>query len=405
MHGIARTNIKRSIFIPSLALLFVVIVTLFSFRSTVFAATLQDADLNSDGSINAFDLSILLTNYGKSASAGDVNKDSLVDIFDLSILLSNYGKTVGAASCANTNQHTPDGPDGMGGCWPGPSNTGPNAPENTMAQYTGPCTINAANTVIDSKVVNCSPVLVGSGATGLIIKNSYVKGGVIQENGSASFTIQDSYIDNAVNYPACSGGSCPAGKYACGDPNNATTDCGVGYKNFNIFRTEIVNTNRAAYCESTCTLENNYFHGTNLWPDVSNLAHASSVRNQQGLTLRHNSLGCDYQGPFPNDEIGCSADMSGYPDFAPIKNATIDSNLFLSNNIGAGFCVYGGGTNGKPFSNDSTNATYIKFLNNVFQRGANGKCGTWGPVTDYIPGRAGNEWTNNRYDNGTVITP
>jgi hypothetical protein len=274
-----------------------------------------------------------------------------------------------------------------------------------MSAYTGSCTVTAANVTIDSKVVNCAPLTVGANASGLMIKNTYLKGGVYSD-GTASFTIQDSFMDNALNYPACAAGSsCPAGKYACGDPNNATVDCGVNGSNFTILRTEIINTNRAAYCQSTCTIQDNYFHGTNLWPSSTNLAHASSVRNEQGLTLRHNALGCDYTGPFPNDELGCSADMSGYPDFKPIKNATIDSNLFLANNIGAGFCVYGGGTAGKPFSNDPTNATNIKFTNNIFQRGPNGQCGSYGPVTDFISGRSGNVWTNNKYDNGATVNP
>jgi hypothetical protein len=310
-----------------------------------------------------------------------------------------------SGSCAVSTLHVPDGPDGMGGCWPGPSNTGPNAPESSMSTYSGSCTVSAANVTIDSKIINCSPLNVGNAANNLIIKNSYLKGGVIS-NGTAPFTIQDSFIDNGVLRPACSGAtSCAAGYYACGDTNNGTVECGVGYKNYTIIRTEIINTNRAAYCESTCTIQDSYFHGTNLWPDQTNLAHASSVRNEQNLTLCHNALGCDYRGPFPNGEIGCSADMSGYPDFAPIKNDTIDSNLFLSNNVGAGFCVYGGGTSGKPSSGDPTNATNIVFQNNVFQRGANGKCGAYGAVTDFISGRTGNVWTNNKYDNGAVVSP
>jgi len=309
------------------------------------------------------------------------------------------------AGCA-TGTHIPGGSDGMGGCWPGPNNTGPNAAENTMSTYSGSCTVNSPNITIDSKVVNCSPLNVGSNASNLLIKNSYLHGGVIQTSGSASFTIQDSLINNAVQYNACtSPSSCSAGLYACGDPNNQTTECGVTGTHFTILRTEIINSNRAAYCEFTCTIQDSYFHGTNLWPDHTNLAHASSVRNEQYLTLRHNALGCDYTGPFNNDELGCSADMSGYPDFAPVKNATIDKNLFLSNNAGAGFCVYGGGTAGKPFSNDPTNATYIVFTSNVFQRGANGKCGTYGPVTDFISGRTGNVWTNNIYDNGAAVAP
>jgi hypothetical protein len=97
--------------------------------------------------------------------------------------------------------------------------------------------------------------------------------------------------------------------------------------------------------------------------------------------------------------------MSGYPDFAPINHNTLDRNLFMSNNIGNGFCVYGGGTSGKPYSNDPLNATYIVFTNNVFQRGANGQCGSYGPVTDFISGRTGNVWSGNKYDNGTVVNP
>lgn len=380
--------------------------------AVVTAASPLPGDVNGDNSVNISDIGALLAAYGQTASnlPADLDSSGTVNIQDLSIILINYGATgTGTVTCTGA-QHTPGGPDGMGGCWPGPDNTGPNAPESSMPAYTGSCTINTPSVTIDSKVINCSPVIVGTNAAGLIIKNSYVKGGVVQASGSASFTIQDSIIDNATNYPSCAsnGGSqtgCPAGKYACGDPNNATIDCGVGYKNFTILRTEIMNTNRAAYCENTCTIQDSYFHGTNLWPDETNLAHASSVRNEQFLTLRHNAIGCDYAGPFPNGELGCSADMSGYPDFAPIKNATIDKNLFLTNNIGTGFCAYGGGTSGKPFSTDPTNATNIKFTDNIFQRGANGKCGSYGPVTDFISGRTGNVWTNNNYDNGTVVNP
>lgn len=273
-----------------------------------------------------------------------------------------------------------------------------------MAAYSGSCTINSANVTIDSKVINCSPLNISSGASNVVIKNSYIMGGVINQS-TESFTIQDSLVDNGLSYPACSDGSCSAGTYACGDPNNATFDCGVGYKNFTILRTEIVNTNRAAYCESTCTIEDSYFHGTNLWPDVSDLAHASSVRAEQYLTLRHNSLGCDYTGPFPNGDIGCSADLTGYPDFAPIMHNTIDKNLFLANNIGNGYCAYGGGTLGKPYSSDPTNATYISFTNNIFQAGTNGKCGAYGAATDFIPGNTGNVWSNNKFDDGSDANP
>jgi len=264
-----------------------------------------------------------------------------------------------------------------------------------MATYTGPCTISTANVVIDSRVVNCDLVLT-SGAGGFVLKNSYLNGHVVQ-NGTAAFTVQDTLVDGGEQFPACSGGTCPAGKYAC-------TDCGMTGSNMTILRTEVINTNRAAWCENTCLIQDNYFHGTNLWPDVSNLAHASAMREEQNGTIRHNSLHCSYTGPFINNEIGCSADLTGYPDFAPIKNNTVDGNLFVAS-IGSGFCAYGGGTGGKPFSSDPTNATNQRFTNNVFQRGSNGKCGTYGPITDFITGRTGNVWSGNVWSDGTVVPP
>src|SRR5207342_2709552 len=128
---------------------------------------------------------------------------------------------VDAADCGST-ANVPDGSDGRGGCFPGLSNTGPSAAASSMATYTGSCTINKANVVIDSKVVNCRTLVVASGGAGLVLKNSYLNGGIVQSGGAAAFTVQDSFIDSGVQYPACSNGSCPAGKYDCGDTGNAT---------------------------------------------------------------------------------------------------------------------------------------------------------------------------------------
>jgi hypothetical protein len=50
-------------------------------------------DINKDGVVNVFDLSILLTNYNKTGSglSGDITADGVVNIFDLSRLLSKWG--------------------------------------------------------------------------------------------------------------------------------------------------------------------------------------------------------------------------------------------------------------------------------------------------------------------------
>lgn len=365
-----------------------------------------------------------------SAVAWDVSprRYSWLWVLPLAALLWMAMKTIvvrraSVTTCAQVTANIPDGPDPWGGCFPGPANTGPNAPEGTMSAYGGSCTLSAPNVTIDSKVINCSPLIVPNVATGLLIKNSYIHGGVVQPGGSdpsetAAFTIQDSYLDNAISYPACTGGpyvgaQCPAGMYACGDPNNGTTDCGTGYRNFNLYRNEFVHTNRSAYCASNCTIQDNYFHDVNYWPDSSNLAHGSSVRNEQNLTLTHNSLFCDFGRPghdsfdpaLINSDIGCSADMSGYPDFAPITHDTITFNLFGDNNVGIGFCIYGGGTAGKPFSSDPTNATYVVITDNIFKKGANGLCGLYNWVTDFLSPRTGNSWARNKLDDGTNAPP
>jgi len=54
-----------------------------------------DGDINGDGSIGLSDLSILLTNFGRSGGAvfseGDLNGDGAVNLTDLSILLGLFG--------------------------------------------------------------------------------------------------------------------------------------------------------------------------------------------------------------------------------------------------------------------------------------------------------------------------
>jgi hypothetical protein len=58
-------------------------------------ASTPPADINNDGKVDLTDLSILLTNYNKTAtfSTGDLDGNGIVNILDLSVLLSNYGKT------------------------------------------------------------------------------------------------------------------------------------------------------------------------------------------------------------------------------------------------------------------------------------------------------------------------
>ena len=102
--------------------------------------------------------------------------------------------TGGCSAPANT----PGGPDGQGGCFPGPENTGVPAGTN-LTPYTGPCTITTPSTIIDSKIVNCDLEIK---ATGVIIRKSEIKGHVqTPESTGYSFRIEDSFVDASPNGP------------------------------------------------------------------------------------------------------------------------------------------------------------------------------------------------------------
>jgi MYXO-CTERM domain-containing protein len=71
----------------------------FGFR--VAAAPLP-GDANGDGRVDVNDLTIVLSDFGKSSgmswSTGDFNGDGRVDVNDLTTVLSNFGQSLGSAS-------------------------------------------------------------------------------------------------------------------------------------------------------------------------------------------------------------------------------------------------------------------------------------------------------------------
>lgn len=259
--------------------------------------------------------------------------------------------------------------------WPDASTTG--VPDGTvLTGYTGPCTITTPGAVIDAKTVNCD---LSIRADDVVIKRSRINGEINGGEGTgSSFTVQDSEVVNKARQ------SCQC----------------IGSDNFTVLRTEIRGGNRGIYCRLHCVVADSWIHGS----DLLLTQHASALRVEQYATVRHNTLACTWTGTLAND-TGCSADMTGYPDFAPITHNTITGNYFAANPSGAGFCAYGGATSGKPFSSSPTNATYIVFADNVWERGSNGKCGTYGPITSFDKTRTGNAWTNNKWDDGALIAP
>jgi len=244
-----------------------------------------------------------------------------------------------------------------------------------LTTYTGPCTITAPNTVIDAKVINCTLTI---RATNVVITRSRIVGGgggipAVTVSGSATFT--DTDIVTGVN------------------------SSGLDGSNFTATRVDISGGNRGGWC-SDCTIQDSYIHGGR----ITGSTHASGLRADVRSRFIHNYVICDVANTPQGG--GCSADLTGYPDFNAVRDWTITGNFFGATS-GSYYCAYGGASGGKPYSNDPSNATNIQFRDNVFARGSRGVCGGAGPgsapLGDYNKSKTGWVWSNNRYETGELI--
>lgn len=242
----------------------------------------------------------------------------------------------------------------------------------TLTKYTGPCTIQTAGYVIDAKQVDCSLRIL---AKDVVIKNSKINGTVYADytQNQGSFTITDSEV------------------FAGDGPWT-----GIGDAWFTATRVEVTGGTRSINCYAYCTVRDSYVHGQ--LHDTTGVHHESGIRVNTNSTLIGNTIACDAPD-FPPD-AGCSAAITGYPDFDPVQNNVIDGNLIIAGS--GGYCSYGGSTTGKPYSGQTKNIT---FKNNVYQKGQSGKCGFWGAITSFDRNAPGNVWTNNLYDDGTPVPP
>jgi hypothetical protein len=139
------------------------------------------------------------------------------------------------------------------------------------------------------------------------------------------------------------------------------------------------------------------------YADKTGVNHESGIRINTNSTLEHNTIGCNAPDIAP--DAGCSAAITGYPDFDPVTGNTVDNNLILAGS--GGYCSYGGSTAGKPFSGHTAN---IHFTNNIYQRGTDPgsggvkpQCGWWGAITSFDLNAPGAIWSNNLWDDGTKV--
>lgn len=261
----------------------------------------------------------------------------------------------------------------LGRAFPDLASTG--VPAGTaLTPYTGPCTIQTAGYVIDSKEVRCEDLRIF--AKGVIIRNSAIYNRVYVDPDArlGSFTITDSEVH-------------------IGDQAGT----GIGDSDFTATRVEVTGGNRSINCYRECTVRDSYVHGQ--FSDESGFYHESGIRVNTNSHLVGNTIRCDAPS-FPPD-AGCSAAITGYPDFDPVSGNVIEGNLILAG-PDLGYCAYGGSTTGKPYSGQTHD---IVFRDNVWTRGASGKCGLFGPITAFDVNAPGNVWQNNLWEDGTPVPP
>jgi hypothetical protein len=277
-------------------------------------------------------------------------------------------------ACTGPPAITPTPQSTLDRTWPNADNTG--VPDGVvLTPYTGRCTIDEDNTVIDAAVVDCDRLRIV--ADNVTILRTRVNGRIdtpdpADKKYSFSFRIEDSEVHLG----------------------NVLGVTGIKQGNFTAKRIEVTGGARSIHCERDCVIEDSWIHAQA--SDPAGKAHLSGVRMSQGLVLRHNTLLCEAVR-LPG-KGACSAALTGYGDWAPVQNNLIEGNLFQPGS--SSYCAYGGSTKQKPFSSGTRD---IRFIGNVFERGHTGTCGTYGPIGSFDPSRPGNAWRDNVWDDGTPI--
>jgi hypothetical protein len=263
--------------------------------------------------------------------------------------------------------------------WPNATNTG--VPAGTaLTTYRGPCTITAAGTVIDAKTVNCDLDIRAARVT---IRRSKINGSVgldTDVSGSSrwSYMLADSEVDAGMReHPA------------------------VSYGNMTVLRSNVYGGITSVQCGEhaiSCTIEDSWLHGQRIPADADWHLGGFLSNGGHSIRIRHNSIVCDT--PVNPLGEGCTGNLNLLGDFAVVADVVVDHNL-LGANTGSSFCLYGGDAASKPYPH----ANHVVITDNVFQRGSNGKCAAYGPVSSFNVSGPGNVWTGNTWQGGGVVTP
>lgn len=168
----------------------------------------------------------------------------------------------------------------------------------------------------------------------------------------------------------------------------------VGDLGYTLVRGDVHNTGRGAAASDNVTIRDSWFHDFFAVP----LAHMTGVGSNGGarMVFDHNNVECTKTGA---SDGGCSAALALYGDFSPITDVLVTHNL-LNTRDGV-YCTHGGSEPSKKYPN----ATYVRYVDNVFGQRYNPRCGAGGPVASWRF-NAGNVWTGNVYQTtGQEVRP
>jgi hypothetical protein len=202
--------------------------------------------------------------------------------------------------------------------------------------------------------------------------------------------IEDTLIDGQNGGAQCVGRSSSSGWTSSG---------------FTLRRVHIKNCNQAVYA-GRMTVIDSYLENIN--GDGTDHIESILATGPGPHVIQHNTIigeANDDSGPWNPSDGGVSAAAVFYVhgDFwSDIDGILFEQNYLRANPSGdsqGGFCLYGG----ESTAGDGDNSDNATFRDNVFARGTSNVCGTYGPVTAVASG-TNSCWSNNRYDDGTLIT-
>lgn len=256
--------------------------------------------------------------------------------------------------------------------WPGEANTG--VPAGTsLTAYSENCTITSPVTLNAVDALACGAIVIKS--KDVVITNSLVP--VIDATDSnGSLTISDSTVQ--------------AGNWS---------DGALWGFNFTATRVDISGGQHSVHCNDNCTVVDSWLHDQYNAPGESYHNNAFISNGGSTMLVRHNTLHCT--ATLNDTGGGCTADLSLFGDFAPITKVTVENNLFKANDSSISFCAFGGHEPKKAFPD----TTEVRFVDNVFERGTNGKCGVFGAATSFQAAGQGNLWSNNTFADGAPVEP